>query len=148
MLPSALCPRSLVEELLPLDNQIGACSKQNWPCSCGLHAFWPAASAFMSPHLLRGAADGKAALIGYAIAQMEGPHSCATACEEHTECTGFDYHKAFRRCVLKRGSGRDVMFDRDGWQTYWHEQHFEDWHARGRLDFLRQLLFRLFGFLF
>ena len=39
------------------------------------------------------------------------------------------------------------MFDRDGWQTYWHEQHFEDWHAGGRFDFLRRLLLRLFGFL-
>ena len=81
------------------------------------------------------------------VAQVEGPHSCAAACEGHPQCSGFDYNRALQRCTLRSGPGHDVMFDRDGWQTYWHEQHFRDWRASGRLGFLRRLLFRFFGFL-
>ncbi len=82
------------------------------------------------------------------IPQVEGPHSCAAACEATAECGGFDYNKASRRCTLRSGLGHAVMFDRDGWQTFWHEQHFREWRAGGRLDFLRRLLFRVFGFVF
>ena len=58
---------------------------------------------------------------------------CAAACQLQPLCTGFNYNKQLSRCTLQQDAGGEVAFDADGWQSFWHEDHFQDWeHAEPR----------------
>ena len=52
---------------------------------------------------------------------------CAAACQLHPLCTGFNYNKQRAQCTLQRDAGAEVAFSEDGWQSFWHEDHFREW---------------------
>ena len=66
----------------------------------------------------------------YVLLQAEAPWVCAAACQLNPLCTGFDYNKQMARCTLQRGAGGEVEFSEDGWQSFWHEDHFQEWEQR------------------
>ena len=55
---------------------------------------------------------------------------CAAACQLNPTCTSFNYNKERALCTLQQDAGSEVAFNQEGWQSFWHEDHFREWDQK------------------